>query len=102
MSGMDAISSSGKRKDIAILPMSLLASSVRTAYGVTGPPIQSAAHLLKTPFTNRRSFLGALSIAAFADVAIPRVNAARLRRHIEELSVFGRPEGVSRVAHSDA
>src|SRR5215468_8771799 len=57
----------------------------------------------------RRSFLAAagLSVAARGDAG-PRVNAARLRQHIEELSVFGRPaggtfaDGVSRLGFSDA
>src|SRR5258707_14119287 len=57
---------------------------------------------------NRRLFLGSLVATAFAQPATPRVNAARLRQHLEELSVFGRPaggafaDGVSRVAYSDA
>ena len=57
---------------------------------------------------NRRQFVGALALSAFAQPAAPRVNAARLRRRLEELSVFGRPaggtfaDGVSRVAYSDA
>src|SRR5262245_41236125 len=57
---------------------------------------------------HRRHFLGALAASAFAQPAAPRVNAARLRQHLEELSVFGRPaggtfaDGVSRVAFSDA
>ena len=57
---------------------------------------------------NRRHFLGALASTALAQSAPPRVNSARLRRHLEELSVFGRPaggtfaDGVSRVAYSDA
>ncbi|HXA52402.1 MAG TPA: Zn-dependent hydrolase [Candidatus Acidoferrum sp.] len=57
---------------------------------------------------NRRHFLGALATTAFAQPKTPRINAARLRRHIEELSVFGRPaggtfaDGVSRVAYSDS
>jgi beta-ureidopropionase / N-carbamoyl-L-amino-acid hydrolase len=57
---------------------------------------------------NRRYFLGALASTALAQSAPPRTNAARLRRHLEELSVFGRPaggtfaDGVSRVAYSDA
>jgi N-carbamoyl-L-amino-acid hydrolase len=58
----------------------------------------------------RRRFAGALAAsAAFARPAADlRVNAARLRAHLEELSVFGRPaggtfaDGVSRVAYSDA
>src|SRR5215472_8394432 len=56
----------------------------------------------------RRHFLGALAASAFAQPAAPRVNGARLRQHLEELSVFGRPaggtfaDGVSRVAYSDA
>src|SRR5262249_38226527 len=57
----------------------------------------------------RRSFLAAagLSVAARGDAG-PRVNAARLRQHIEGLSVFGRPaggtfaDGVSRLGFSDA
>ena len=58
---------------------------------------------------NRRQFLGTLAVAPFAHAAgEPRVNAARLRSHLEGLSVFGRPpggsfaDGVSRVAYSDA
>lgn len=58
---------------------------------------------------NRRRFLGSLTAAAaFARPADLRVDGARLRRHLEELSVFGRPaggsfaDGVSRVAYSDA
>ncbi|MBS1854480.1 MAG: Zn-dependent hydrolase [Acidobacteria bacterium] len=56
----------------------------------------------------RRVFLGALGAAAVAQPAAPRIDAARLRRHVEELSVFGRPAGgtfaggVSRVAYTDA
>jgi len=56
----------------------------------------------------RRRFLGALAATAFAETKTPRVDAARLRRHLEELSVFGRPpggsfaDGVSRIAYSDA
>jgi beta-ureidopropionase / N-carbamoyl-L-amino-acid hydrolase len=57
---------------------------------------------------NRRHFLGAMAVSALADTAGLRVNAARLREHLEGLSVFGRPpggtfaDGVSRVAYSDA
>jgi beta-ureidopropionase / N-carbamoyl-L-amino-acid hydrolase len=57
---------------------------------------------------NRRDFLGTLALSAFGASAAPRVNGARLRRHLEELSVFGRPsggtfaDGVSRFAYSDA
>ncbi len=57
---------------------------------------------------NRRHFVGALALSAFGQPAAPRVNAARLRRRLEELSVFGRPaggsfaDGVSRYAYSDA
>ncbi len=57
---------------------------------------------------HRRHFLGALAFSAFANPTAPRVNAARLREHLEALSVFGRPSGatfsagVSRVAYSDA
>ena len=57
---------------------------------------------------NRRGFLGALALAGFARAAPPRVNATRLRQHLEALSLFGRPaggtfaDGVSRVAYSDA
>jgi hypothetical protein len=40
---------------------------------------------------NRRQFAGALAVSAFAQPAAPRVNAGRLRRRLEELSVFGRP-----------
>jgi N-carbamoyl-L-amino-acid hydrolase len=56
----------------------------------------------------RRHFASALALSAFAGSARPRVNGARLREHIEALSVYGRPaggtfaEGVSRVAYSDA
>ena len=57
----------------------------------------------------RRSFLAAagLAIAAPGDGG-SRINAARLRQYLEELSVFGRPaggtfaDGVSRVGFSDA
>jgi len=57
----------------------------------------------------RRSFLAAagLAVAARGD-GVPRINAARLRQHIEKLSVFGRPaggtfaDGVNRVGFSDA
>ena len=58
----------------------------------------------------RRSFLGAA--AGFAEAApgdrVSRINGLRLRQHLEELSVFGRPaggtfaDGVSRVGFSDA
>jgi beta-ureidopropionase / N-carbamoyl-L-amino-acid hydrolase len=59
---------------------------------------------------NRRRFLASLTAAAAASArpAELRVDGARLRRHLEELSVFGRPaggsfaDGVSRVAYSDA
>ena len=57
---------------------------------------------------NRRTFLGTLAATALAQSPLPRVNAARLREHLEALSVFGRPEGgtfasgVSRYAYSDA
>ena len=57
---------------------------------------------------DRRSFLGTLAFSALAKPVEPRVNAARLREHLEALSVFGRPaggsfaDGVSRVAYSDA
>jgi len=57
---------------------------------------------------NRRHFLGTLALSALAEPAGPRVNGARLREHLEALSVFGRPaggsfaDGVSRVAYSDA
>jgi N-carbamoyl-L-amino-acid hydrolase len=56
----------------------------------------------------RRQFLGAMALASLARAASPRVNGARLRQHLEALSVFGRPangafaDGVSRVAYSDA
>src|SRR6266545_5337968 len=57
----------------------------------------------------RRNLLGALgwAMAARGD-GVPRINAARLRQHLEELSVFGRPaggnfaDGVSRVGFADA
>lgn len=65
---------------------------------------------------NRRRFSGGLallaltpSVPAFAQTAAPlRVNADRLRRRLEDLSVFGRPaggtfaDGVSRTGFSDA
>jgi N-carbamoyl-L-amino-acid hydrolase len=57
---------------------------------------------------NRRHFLGTLALSAFGESSAPHVNGARLRRHLEELSVFGRPaggtfaDGVSRFAYSDA
>jgi N-carbamoyl-L-amino-acid hydrolase len=58
---------------------------------------------------NRRQFVGGLAAAAWAAPAVtPVINPVRLRAHIEELSVFGRPsggtfaDGVSRVAYSDA
>src|SRR5580658_6951762 len=56
----------------------------------------------------RRQFLGTMALASLARAASPRVNGARLRQHLEALSVFGRPaggtfaDGVSRVAYSDA
>lgn len=68
---------------------------------------------------NRREFLYRMATAC-AGLALPslplqqgelasvRINAARLQRRLEELSVFGRPQGglfadgVSRVAYSDA
>ncbi|HMC61506.1 MAG TPA: Zn-dependent hydrolase [Candidatus Solibacter sp.] len=56
----------------------------------------------------RRHFTSALAVSAFAAPTAPRVNGARLREHIEALSVYGRPasgtfaDGVSRVAYSDA
>src|SRR3974390_1044398 len=59
---------------------------------------------------NRRTFLASLTAAAAVSArpAELRIDGARLRRHLEELSVFGRPaggafaDGVSRVAYSDA
>jgi len=56
----------------------------------------------------RRHLIGALAASAFAQGPPPRINAGRLRDHIERLSVFGRPpggsfaDGVSRIAYSDA
>jgi beta-ureidopropionase / N-carbamoyl-L-amino-acid hydrolase len=56
----------------------------------------------------RRHFTSALAASAFAAPGAPRINGARLREHIEALSVHGRPaggtfaDGVSRVAYSDA
>ena len=57
----------------------------------------------------RRGFLGVAAGAAAAGAdGGPRVNGERLRRRLEELSVFGRPtggtfaDGVSRVGFSDA
>ena len=57
---------------------------------------------------NRRHFLGTMAASAWAGPAAPRVNGARLREHLEALSVYGRPpggtfaDGVSRVAYSEA
>ncbi|HEY1341858.1 MAG TPA: Zn-dependent hydrolase [Bryobacteraceae bacterium] len=57
---------------------------------------------------HRRQFVAGLALAPLARAASPRVNGARLRQHIEALSVYGRPtngtfaDGVSRVAYSDA
>jgi N-carbamoyl-L-amino-acid hydrolase len=60
----------------------------------------------------RRAFLGGLgalaAVSAVPPDGRPRVDAVRLRRRLEELSVFGRPpggtfaDGVSRTAFSDA
>jgi beta-ureidopropionase / N-carbamoyl-L-amino-acid hydrolase len=64
----------------------------------------------------RRSFIASLAAAAVLPAfpqtsdkrAVLRINAERLRRHIEELSLFGRPEGgtfadgVTRIGYSDA
>jgi N-carbamoyl-L-amino-acid hydrolase len=56
----------------------------------------------------RRHLLGTLAATAFAQAPGTRINAERLREHVERLSTFGRPEGgtfadgVSRVAYSDA
>src|SRR5215470_17990380 len=56
----------------------------------------------------RRHFVAAAALASFARAAAPRINATRLREHLEALSVYGRPsggafaDGVSRVAYSDA
>src|SRR5437762_12703756 len=56
----------------------------------------------------RRHFIGTLAAAAWSAPGTPRIDGARLRTHLEELSVFGRPaggtfaDGVSRVAYSDA
>ena len=57
---------------------------------------------------NRRQFVAGLAAAAWAGPGQPQINGARLRDHLERLSVFGRPQGgtfadgVSRVAYSDA
>ena len=67
---------------------------------------------------NRRLFSKGLALAAFAPIlpsavqaqtqALPRVNADRLRRRLEDLSAFGRPaggtfaDGVSRTGFSEA
>jgi beta-ureidopropionase / N-carbamoyl-L-amino-acid hydrolase len=70
--------------------------------------------LLYTLPMHRRHFLAALAGPSLAQSAFaqsapaPRINADRLRAHLEALSVFGRPaggkfaDGVSRVAYSDA
>ena len=56
----------------------------------------------------RREFISAMAAAAWAAPGPPMINGGRLRTHLEELSVFGRPaggtfaDGVSRVAYSDA
>jgi len=56
----------------------------------------------------RGQFLATLAIAPFARGTSPGIDAQRLRRRLEELSVHGRPDGgtfadgVSRVAFSDA
>jgi len=56
----------------------------------------------------RSEFLAVLAAAPFARGASMRVDADRLRRRLEELSIHGRPsggtfsDGVSRVAFSDA
>src|SRR4051794_16584020 len=65
--------------------------------------------------TDRRAFL--VGLAAVGTLRMPgagatpsslRVNAGRLQRTLEELSVFGRPtngsfaDGVNRIAYSDA
>ena len=57
---------------------------------------------------DRRGFLGAIALSGLARAAAPRIDGGRLRRHLEELSAFGRPaggsfaDGVSRIAYSDA
>src|SRR5215472_6131084 len=57
---------------------------------------------------NRRQFVGGMAAAAWAAPGVPLISGARLRTHLEELSIFGRSEGatfadgVSRVAYSDA
>ena len=67
---------------------------------------------------NRREFVAGMSAVSAASVtatelfaapeAVLRVDGERLRRHLEELSVYGRPaggsfaDGVSRTAYSDA
>ena len=56
----------------------------------------------------RGEFLTVLALAPFARAASQQADAARLRRRLEELSIFGRPsggtfaDGVSRLAYSDA
>ena len=65
---------------------------------------QRLTGLLGTVFTG--SF--ALRNIALGAPVVPRINVARLRRNLEELSVFGRPaggtcaDGVTRYANSDA
>ena len=71
-------------------------------------PAQDATRVAKIPVMTRRQFTSALAVSAFAAPGAPRVNGARLREHLEALSVYGRPaggsfaDGVSRVAYSDA
>jgi hypothetical protein len=60
----------------------------------------------------RRELLASMSLVAGPHAARagpqPEINAARLRRQIESLSMYGRPvggnfaDGVSRIGYSDA
>ena len=60
---------------------------------------------------NRRNFVGYLAagvLVRLPGTALPRVEAATIKDHLEALSVFGRPDGgtfqdgVSRIGYSDA
>ena len=60
---------------------------------------------------NRRNFVGCLAAGAVSKLrgtTLPRIEASTIKRQLETLSVFGRPEGgtfqegVSRIGYSDA